>query len=88
MRDFYWTLDQASLRLETTPEPDLLKVELGRSMPFFAKYRLRVNGADIETVTNPFAWRLKKGRNKLDLAPVDEFGRVGTGSSITVSYGG
>lgn len=85
MRDFYWTLDQASVRLTLGTEPDTVLVELGQSMPFFKKYALKVDGEPVQNVTNPFIWKLKKGQNKLDVAPVDEFGAVGLASSVTVS---
>lgn len=84
MRDFYWTLDQASVRLVQTAD-DTLAVELGQSMPFFKSYRLRVDGAEVKDAASPFTWKLKAGKNTLEVAPVDEFGKVGLASSVTVS---
>jgi hypothetical protein len=85
MRDFYWTLDQASLVLTAAGQDGkALTVEFGNSMPFFRKYQVRVNGQAVDNATNPFAWALKKGENKLEVAPVDEFGLVGAASSVTV----
>ena len=45
MRDFYWTLDQASLRLVRTAD-DEVTVELGHSMPFFDRYAVKIDGRD------------------------------------------
>jgi hypothetical protein len=87
MRDFYWTLDQASLRLETDPSgPGTLRVEFGNSMPFFARYRVTVDGADAARPANPWRWTLKPGVNRLSVAPVDELGQEGTASSVAVRY--
>jgi hypothetical protein len=86
-RDFYWTLDQASLRLTLGTEPGTLMVELGQSMPFFKRYDLKVDGKPVKNVTNPFVWKIQKGRSQLEVAPVDEFGVVGLASSVTVASG-
>jgi hypothetical protein len=84
-RDFYWTLDQAGLRLVQADEGEL-RVELGHSMPFFKSYRIRADGRAVGEAGSPFIWRLKPGRNHLAVAPVDEFGKVGLASQVTVRY--
>jgi hypothetical protein len=81
--DFYWTLDQASFRLVRTGG-ETLRVELGNSMPFFERYRITVDGEEAESGASPFIWRLEPGENRLEVAPVDEFGKVGQPSSVTV----
>lgn len=87
-RDFGWTLDQASLRLETDAEEGgRLRVEFGNSMPFFARYNVKVNGEAVPQAANPFTWTLRPGQNRLQVEPVDEFGQSGAGSEITVRYG-
>ncbi len=84
-RDFYWTLDQAAARLVQAGEGTLM-VELGHSMPFFAAYRLEVDGRRVGNPENPFVWELKPGLNTLRVAPADEFGKLGIASSVTVRY--
>lgn len=84
-RDLYWTLDQASLRLETDPAaPAVVNVEFGQSMPFFARYAVEVDGARVAVDANPWRWRLHEGVNRLAVRPVDEFGATGAGSSVTL----
>lgn len=88
MRDFYWTLDQAALRVETDPRtPDMAMVEFGNSMPFFKAYRVSVNGVSLGEQGTHFRWKLRKGKNSLEVRPVDEFGMVGLPSSITLVFG-
>jgi hypothetical protein len=85
LRDFYWTLDQAGLNL-VQAEEGTLRVELGHSMPFFKAYRISVDGAEARAATRLFIWRLKPGLHKLEVAPVDEFGKVGLASAVTLNY--
>ena len=58
-------------------------VHLGQSMPFFKTYRVKLDG--VETAP-PAVWKLNAGHNQIEVAPVDEFGKVGLASSITVEY--
>jgi len=83
-RDFYWTLDQASFNLVRAGQRTI-RVELGQSMPFFKKYQLTVNGVESTTGKSTYRWALKPGENTLKVAPVDEFGKVGLASSVTMS---
>ncbi|MFO7899006.1 MAG: hypothetical protein R6V58_08095 [Planctomycetota bacterium] len=82
-RDFYWTLDQASFHLVRTG-PKTITVELGQSIPFFKEYKLTVNGAETKTAKSTYRWTLEPGENTLAVAPVDEFGKVGLKSSVTL----
>jgi len=88
MRDFYWTMDQASLRLlPDAAKPGTVTVLLGESMPFFAKYQVTVDGGQPQDVTAAtFAWTLRPGKNTLSVVPVDEFGKVGLASTVTVNW--
>ena len=86
LRDFYWTLDQAGLRLVRTGDAEVT-AELGNSMPFFKKYVVKVDGAEIAAAGeagSSFVWKLKRGENRLEVAPVDEFGKAGLASSVTL----
>jgi hypothetical protein len=96
-RDFYWTLDQASLRLIRTGA-DEVTVELGNSMPFFAHYRVETSRpaaagqpeqrpTESRPQAGPFIWKLEPGANRLVVHPVDEFGKEGTPSTVTVRLG-
>ncbi len=86
MRDFYWTLDQATVNLIRLPDGQAVEVQFGHSMPFFKHYQLTVDGQTVLPVPNPYRWQLKPGRNCLSVAPVDEFGKVGLASRITLEW--
>jgi hypothetical protein len=86
MRDFYWTVDQASFRLLASDKTEeVLLVELGNSMPFFREYRIAANGRTGTQKGSVFAWKLKPGINELTVWPVNEMGRTGTPSSVRVA---
>ncbi len=89
-RDFYWTLDQASVNLVRTGS-DEIRVELGNSMPFFKEYRITVGGKEAAAVAaakGVYVWKLSAGENTLEVVPVDEFGKVGLGSTVVLKLGG
>ncbi len=85
-RDFEWTLDQASLNLVRTG-PNAVRVELGHSMPFFDHYKLTVNGEQATIAESAYDWTLRPGENTLTVKPVDEFNKVGQGSTVTLKLG-
>ena len=87
LRDFYWTVDEATLQLRATDDPGVLEVEFGHCMPFFKGYRVAVDGAEAEHGATPFTWRLRPGENRLEVTPVDEFGRTGAASMVVVALG-
>jgi len=82
-RDFYWTLDQASFNLVRVG-PRTIRVELGNSMPFFKRYGVTQNGKASSTTKSVYTWHLSPGNNMLEVAPQDEFGKVGLASSVTL----
>ncbi|MCG3178422.1 MAG: hypothetical protein BIFFINMI_00749 [Phycisphaerae bacterium] len=85
MRDFYWTLDQASFTLVKGSQ-GTLNVELGNSMPYFKSYRVTIDGKPVQQSGRTLAWNLHEGQNTLTVLPVDVFGKVGLPSSVTVTY--
>jgi hypothetical protein len=85
MRDFYWTLDQAGVRLVRTGEAEMA-VELGNSMPFFKRYAVTVDGKEVADAGNPFEWSLKAGENRLEVVPVDDFGKTGLASMVLLRF--
>ncbi len=88
-RDFYWTLDQASVALVQSGKEGVLTVELGHSMPFFAKYEIKVDGKDVTPKGAPPAtieWKLNAGKNTLEVVPIDKFDKKGLASSVFVEF--
>src|SRR5205807_2262859 len=84
-RDFYWTPDRATMDLVRAEDGTLL-VEFGHSMPFIQRYRVAVDGTEVAGAASPFRWKLKAGGNRLQVTPVDEYGKTGTSSRVEVRY--
>lgn len=84
-RDFWWTLNQASLRL-TRAGAAALHVECGNSQPFFRRYLARQDDGAWKPVESSFRWELKRGKNRLEVIPENEFGRRGLASSVVVDF--
>jgi hypothetical protein len=88
-RDFYWTLDQASVALVKGEKEGTLVVELGQSVPYFARYEIKIDGKDVTPKGAPpktIEWKLNAGKNTLDVAPIDKFDKRGLASSVVVEY--
>lgn len=80
-KDPYFPLNQADLKFTSVPEG--LKVNIRTNTPNFAKYRYRINdGKWIEG--EPGNWKLKKGKNTLEVKPVNTFGVEGVTSRVVL----
>ena len=91
-RDYYWTLDQATLVISKGRESQL-SVMFGNTMPFFARYEILLQKnkhkeTRIIRCGEParLIWTLGEGVNDLSVTPIDEFGKRGLASSIRVRY--
>lgn len=82
-RDFYWTLDQASVKAVRT-DGNSLDLEFGHSMPFFEEFRVRIDDGPPETTGNRFHWMLHGGLNSIEAVPCDKFGRTGIPARLEV----
>src|SRR5262249_53097000 len=67
-RDFYWSPDLASMDLIKQQE-GVLRVELGNTMPFFKGYAVKIDGGEKEMAGSMMEWRLRPGRNRLEVTP-------------------
>lgn len=81
-KDSYWPLNQAELKF--SPVSEGLKVDVKTNTPNFAKYRYRINeGKWVDG--EPGIWKLKKGKNSLEVKPVNTFGVEGVPSRIVLT---
>jgi hypothetical protein len=68
------------------PLTNALEFKLSHSAPWFAKYRVTVDGAEQEVASDTFVWNLKPGENRIVFRVLDGEGRQGPASSMTVTY--
>jgi hypothetical protein len=85
MRDFWFTLNQASIKAARSAD-GTVDLEFGNSQPFFKRYRVSLNGAPSAPAESPYRWILRPGANVLAVTPEDEWGNKGISSSIRVDY--
>jgi transglutaminase-like putative cysteine protease len=85
VRDFWYTLNQASMKAKRTGEQEIT-VEFGESQPFFKQYRVSVDGGASTVAASPYVWTLHAGANSLQVVPEDDWGDTGISSTLTVGY--
>ena len=66
----------------------LLRVDLETETPNLARYEVRLNNGGWEPRPQSFAWSLRPGENRFEVRTVNEFGRAGAASSVTVAASG
>ena len=81
-----WTLNQARYVLEATPTSGELRVHLDTETPSLKSFVAKLNDSDECAVKSGFLWRLKPGRNQLNVWPVNVAGRKGIASWIELEY--
>jgi len=81
-KDPYFPLNQADLKFSAVPVG--LKVNVSTNTPNFAKYQYRINkGKWMDG--EPGMWKLKKGKNTLEVRPVNTFGVEGVVSCVVLN---
>ncbi len=80
--DIYWTLNQAELHVREGTSG--LEVSAATVTPNFARTEARFDEGDWHTVGSTFPWTLHPGENRLEVRPVNAFGRAGVTSSLTL----
>ena len=80
--DSYFPVNQADLKF--TAVPGGLKVDIRTNTPNFAKFRYRINeGKWMDG--EPDIWKLKNGRNSIEVKPVNTFGVEGVISRVVLN---
>ena len=65
---------------------NVLTLAFSHSSPWFAFYRITVNGKPSEQTEHSFRWKLAPGENRLEVRAIDQMGRAGPRSWVTVNY--
>jgi len=78
----YFPLGQANLSL--VPEGDKFRATLKTLTPNFQRFEVRLDDAGWSASADAFDWRLRDGRNRLEVRTANQFGVVGPVSTATV----
>jgi len=84
-RDMHWTINQVQAFLFQTDTSGELRVLLDTVTPNLDKIMLRLDGGEWAETPYEFKWKLKNGRNRLEIKPVNKWGLDGIVSVITVN---
>ncbi|MCZ6636219.1 MAG: hypothetical protein O7G87_22715 [bacterium] len=75
--DLYWTVNRAKIHLSQGETPNRLHVLLDTETPNLKGFEIRVNEKDWTSQNAAFDWTVQKGENRLEVRPVNAFGRKG-----------
>ena len=81
-----WTLDQAHMVLETTAVAGEVRVQLETQTPGFQTFVAGIDGKKLEPVGREFTWKLRAGKNGLEVRPRNIAGREGSASGVVLEY--
>jgi hypothetical protein len=81
-----WTLNQARITLEATANPGEVRVHLDTVTPGFEAFVARIDDESAKPVASGIVWKLRQGRNRLEVCPRNVAGLDGITSRVTPEY--
>ncbi|MGI8982006.1 MAG: transglutaminase-like domain-containing protein [Pirellulaceae bacterium] len=85
-RNWSWTLNQARYILEATAADGELRVHLDTETPGFDTFLADIDAAGAKPVMPGFVWKLRAGKNTLEVRPRNIAGRDGVVSRVVVDW--
>lgn len=86
--DFEWTLNHVHCVFEAADTPGELRVHLDTETPGLEAFIANLDGAPARSVDSPFTWKLRPGRNRIDVNARNSAGRPGSTSTIELEWDG
>lgn len=83
--DLNWSVNRLKIHLQQGDSPDRLQVLLDVEMPNLDRFEFRIDKGEWETCLSAFDWSLTDGENRIDVRPVNAFGRQGASSWVVVT---
>jgi hypothetical protein len=75
----------ADIEAQSPGKPEL-KLALTHSMPWFARYRIRINGRESTSTSASFVWPLVPGKNEVVISAINTRTVEGKPTSIVVEF--
>ena len=85
-REFNWPINFVSLSFDMRLPYRLLDVHLTSHMPNHRDFMVRLNGSGWQKKPERFEWELKDGDNKIEVKPVNHWGREGTTTEVVLHF--
>ena len=83
--DLYGSVNRAKIHLQQSDSADGLVVVLDVAMPNFERFESRHDDAVWQACPETFDWALAEGDNRLEIRPVNAFGRAGASSWVVAT---
>jgi hypothetical protein len=84
--DIEWTLNQVRWAVTISAKPGTVEVTMGTVTPDFDTFLVSVNGGKWKRSGARFAWKLRRGRNRLEMRVRNRAGVLGRASSLELDY--
>jgi hypothetical protein len=85
-RNWEWTLNQTRFALEATAIPGELRVHLDTETPGFGTFLADVDRKGKQPIASGFLWKLREGKNRLDVGTRNSAGGERMASRIILAY--
>ncbi|RKY89825.1 hypothetical protein DRQ15_08720 [candidate division KSB1 bacterium] len=85
-REFNWPINFVRLWFDMKWPLRLLDVHMTSQMPNHRDFMVRLNGAEWQKKPEHFEWELKDGDNKIEVKPVNHWGREGTTTEVILHF--
>ena len=85
-RNFEWPVNCLHITLEPQKEPGRVRVHVDVEMPNFRAILAKIDEKPEQPAKQTFEWRLKPGRNRLQLTPINQSDRRGRTNRIEIQY--
>jgi hypothetical protein len=86
LADLYWDVNRVALHLEETTEPGVLRVTAETFTPSLEALLVSIDGGAWAPSPPTFAWRLREGRNSLQVRARNVLGVEGSPSAVRITY--
>ena len=83
VRDFWYAMNQASLKVKRTSEY-VISLEFGNTQPFFDHYSIQANTISTTSSLSTYEWHVQPGQNSLGIVPVNQWVENGIGGNIII----
>ncbi|GAG42457.1 unnamed protein product, partial [marine sediment metagenome] len=84
--DLLWTINQVRFSAACGRQDGVLSIIMGTVTPYFDTFLVNVNGEGFKPSGRTFGWRLRKGKNRLEMRIRNTSGVVGPVSHVELDY--
>ena len=84
--DLNWTINQVRFAAAWGDSPGVLRIRMGTFTPHFDTYQVKLDGGGWVKAASVYRWKLRPGRNRLDMRIRNVAGVAGPVSHLVMEY--